>query len=294
MKEFEFKGSTVEAAIEKGLKKLGLKREEAGIEVLNEEGVFSKATVRVVPLIKEENEVTETAEEITDGTEENVTEEIGENVSDGEEETEEAPHRRENGGRGRRNERPRERIDYFPEEKEKGKEYLGVIASYISDKARIDAKSFEDEICFYIGGEDAKNFIGHRGETLDAIQYLTSQYLNKDRTEDNHVRVTVDADFYRERRKRILTSLAKKAAAQAYEQRREIALEPMNSYERRIVHSALQNSDEATTRSEGDGKNRHVVVVPKCEVMTYGNVNSEFRKKGPSKMKTYGGKKVIF
>ncbi len=295
MKDFEFKGSTVEAAIEKGLKKLGLKREEAEIEVLNEEGVFSKATVRVVPLIKEENEETETAEEITDGTEENVTEGNEETVEDGEEETENnTPRRRENGERGRRNERYRERIDYFPEEKEKGKEYLGVIASYISDKARIDAKSFEDEICFYIGGEDAKNFIGHRGETLDAIQYLTSQYLNKDRTEENHIRVTVDADFYRERRKRILTGLAKKAAAQAYEQRREIALEPMNSYERRIVHSALQNSDEATTRSEGDGKNRHVVVVPKCEVMTYGNVNSEFRKKGPSKMKTYGGKKVIF
>lgn len=295
-KEFEFKASTVEAAIEKGLKKLGLTRENAEIEVISEEGIFSKALVKVVPAAKEEEPVEEilTAEETVVELEEEKTEEE-QTAEEKEENSDEGHERRErrprNNGKERR---PRERIEYFAAEKEKGKEYIKVIASYFTDNARIDAKSYEDEICFYIGGDEAKRFIGHRGETLDAIQYLTSQYINKDNDENNHIRVTVDADFYRERRKRILTALAKKTAAQAYEQRREISLEPMNSYERRIIHAALQNSEEASTRSEGEGKDRHIVVVPKREMMTYGNVSYEFRKKGPGRTKTYGGKKVVF
>lgn len=265
MKEFEFKGASVDSAIENGLKKLGLSKEDVEIEVVSEEGIFSKAVVKITPL-NEDAEVSfdETTEE------------------------------EKNGNDRRRHNRSRERVDYFTEEKEQGKEYLKVIASYFTDKARIDAKSFPDEICFYIGGEDAKLFIGHRGETLDAIQCIINQIINKDREEGEHVRVTVDADFYRERRKRTLTALAKKLAVQSYEERREIPLEPMNSYERRIIHSALQNSSEATTRSEGEGKDRHVVIVPKRELMTYGNVSSQFRKKGPGRTKTYGGKKVVF
>ncbi|MGN1042121.1 MAG: RNA-binding cell elongation regulator Jag/EloR, partial [Christensenellales bacterium] len=287
MKEFEFKGSTVESAIEKGLKKLGITREEAEIEVLNGEGIFTKALVKITP-VKSDKEAIETQEEeVAEETEEIAA---AEEKTEEKEEIEEKKNNRADNDRKNKERRPRERKEYFAEEKEKGKEYLKVVTSYFSDKVRIDAKSFEDEICFYIGGDDAKEFIGHRGETLDAIQYLLSQYINNDR-EDNHVRVTVDADFYRERRKRVLTALAKKLALQAYNEKKEIALEPMNSYERRIIHSALQNSDEATTRSDGEGKDRHIVIVPKCEVMTYGNVSAEFRKKGPGRTKSYGGKK---
>lgn len=290
MKEFEFKGSTVESAIEKGLKKLGITREEAEIEVLNGEGIFTKALVKITPVKSDEEAIETQEEEVVEETEKIVA---AEEKTEEKEEIEEKKNYRADNDRKNRERRPRERKEYFAEEKEKGKEYLKVVTSYFSDKVRIDAKSFEDEICFYIGGDDAKEFIGHRGETLDAIQYLLSQYINNDR-EDNHVRVTVDADFYRERRKRVLTALAKKLALQAYNEKKEIALEPMNSYERRIIHSALQNSDEATTRSDGEGKDRHIVIVPKCEVMTYGNVSAEFRKKGPGRTKSYGGKKVVF
>ena len=290
MKEFEFKGSTVESAIEKGLKKLGITREEAEIEVLNGEGIFTKALVKITPVKNDEEAIETQEEEVVEETEEIAA---AEEKTEEKEEIEEKKNYRADNDRKNRERRPRERKEYFAEEKEKGKEYLKVVTSYFSDKVRIDAKSFEDEICFYIGGDDAKEFIGHRGETLDAIQYLLSQYINNDR-EDNHVRVTVDADFYRERRKRVLTALAKKLALQAYKEKKEIALEPMNSYERRIIHSALQNSDEATTRSDGEGKDRHIVIVPKCEVMTYGNVSAEFRKKGPGRTKSYGGKKVVF
>ena len=274
----EFRAATVESAIEKGLKKLNLDKEDAVIEIVSEGGgLFNKAVVKIAA--KDDEVIVEETVEI-------------------EEETEVAPEteeKKEYRQRERRDRKPRpERKDYFAEEKAIGKEYLVEIAKYFSDGMRIDAKATEDEICFYISGENANKFIGHRGETLDAIQTLVGQVVNKSREEKDHVRVTVDADFYRERRKRTLTALAKKLARDAYENKQEISLEPMNSYERRIIHSALQNNDLATTRSEGEGKDRHVVVVPKCEVMSYGNVSAEFKKKGPKKTKTYGQKKVIF
>ena len=287
-RDYEFKGASVEAAIDKGLKKLGLTKEEAEIEVVSENGgLFSKATVIVKP--KAENgEIIEENEDIPEENEE-VTEENGEEA-EVEEKKSDKPRR----DRNDRDRKPKERIDYFAEEKVKGKEYIERITVAFGGKYRVDAKSYQDEICFFISGDDANVFIGHRGETLDAIQYLVSQYLNKGKEDEERVRVTVDADFYRERRKRTLTALAKRVAAKAMEEKKEIALEPMNSYERRIIHSALQNSYDATTRSEGEGKDRHVVIVPKCEVMSYGNVSAEFRKKGPKKIKSYGQKKSRF
>lgn len=291
---FEYKGKTVEAAIDVGLQELDLDLGDVKVEVVSEGGFLKKAVVRLIPI--KQVVVEQKAEEPIK--EEPIEEEPVE--EDAEETVEEKPYEkrrnndRRNNDRRREDRRPRERKEYFVEERKLGKAYLEEIAKYFTRNARIDAKATEDEICFYIGGEDAKKFIGHRGETLDALQTLTSQLINDNREEKEHVRVTIDADFYRERRKRVLSALARKVAQQAYENKEEISLEPMNSYERRIVHGALQNSDYATTRSEGEGKDRHVVIVPKCEVISYGNVSSDFKKKGPKKTKTYGGKKVVF
>lgn len=310
----EFKASSVEAAIEKGLKKLGLKEEDADIEVVSKEsGLFSKAVVKITPKSNVNVDVVDEVESAEAEESKDVEIENAENADNEEEsaeneaENENSEVKGENDGAGRDNyrreqrndrrrndRRPRERREYFTEEKAIGKDYIATIAKYINDKARVDAKASEDELCFYIGGEDANVFIGHRGETLDAIQYLAGQVINKGKKEEEHIRVTVDADFYRERRKRTLTGLARKLAAEAYAKKTEISLEPMNSYERRIIHSALQNSMEATTRSEGEGKYRHVVIVPKCEVMSYGNVSAEFRKKGPGKTKSFGQKRMKF
>lgn len=296
-KEFEFKASNVEAAIEKGLKKLELTREQVDIEVLSKEGIFSKAVVKVTPkeVVEKEEETVKVEEEIVKI--EEIEELEGKITSqETEEENKRFEENRNFNPRDSRNRRenPVIRKDCFPAEKERGKEIISNIATYFSDKVRVDAKSYEDELCFYIGGEDASVFIGHRGETLDAIQYLAGQIINKERAESAHIRVTVDADFYRERRKKTLTSLAKKLAASAYANKQELSLEPMNSYERRIIHSALQNNEEATTRSEGEGKDRHVVIVPKCEIISYGNVSAEFRKKGPGRTKSYGQKRRKF
>lgn len=173
-----------------------------------------------------------------------------------------------------------------------GQIFLEGILSRMNLQVTVEEKIKEDEICYYIGGENASGAIGHRGDTLDAIQYLVSQYINKDK-DIEHKRVTVDADFYREKRKRTLTSLAKRLARDASRTQKEIALEPMNSYERRIIHASLQENDDATTRSEGEGKDRHIVIVPKLNgEITYGS--SDFKKTGPTRTRSFGYSKKKF
>ena len=105
--------------------------------------------------------------------------------------------------------------------------------------------------------------IGRRGETLDALQYITSLVTNKNRRESGYRRVTVDTEGYRKKREATLTGLARKVASQVRSSGRAKALEPMNPYERRILHSALQNNPHVSTHSEGEEPNRRVVVTPK-------------------------------
>ncbi len=105
--------------------------------------------------------------------------------------------------------------------------------------------------------------IGHRGETLDAMQYLTSLAINKNRREEGYTRVTIDTEGYRDKREETLMRLARKVASQVKATGRSRALEPMNPYERRILHSTLQNHPFVTTHSEGEEPNRRVVVTPK-------------------------------
>ena len=100
--------------------------------------------------------------------------------------------------------------------------------------------------------------IGRRGETLDAIQHLTNYVVNKD--SDKHLHISVDAEAYRSKREESLTRLAEKMAEKAIKYKRSMALEPMNSYERHVIHTALQNYEGVTTNSTGVEPNRRVVV----------------------------------
>ena len=100
--------------------------------------------------------------------------------------------------------------------------------------------------------------IGRRGETLDAIQHLTNYVIN--RGSDKHTHISVDAEAYRSKREESLTKLAEKMAEKAIKYKRSMALEPMNSYERHVIHSALQNYEGVTTSSTGVEPNRRVVV----------------------------------
>jgi len=110
-------------------------------------------------------------------------------------------------------------------------------------------------------GDTLGILIGRRGETLDALQYLTSLFVN--RGQENYVRVTLDTENYRAKREEALTRLANRMANRAVKTGRKVVMEPMNPYERRILHSALQGNDAVTTHSEGDEPNRHVVITLK-------------------------------
>ena len=110
-------------------------------------------------------------------------------------------------------------------------------------------------------GDTLGVLIGRRGETLDALQYLTSLKVN--RGQETYTRVTLDTEDYRARREETLIRLANRMANRAVRTNRRVSLEPMNPYERRIIHSALQGNDRVDTHSEGDEPNRHVVITVK-------------------------------
>ena len=112
-----------------------------------------------------------------------------------------------------------------------------------------------------LSGDEMGVLIGKRGQTLDSLQYLVSLVVNKNN--ENYIRVKVDTENYRQRRKETLENLAKNIAYKVKRTKRPVSLEPMNPYERRIIHSALQNDRYVTTHSEGDEPYRHVVVVLK-------------------------------
>jgi spoIIIJ-associated protein len=127
----------------------------------------------------------------------------------------------------------------------------------------IDAKydDIENTLDIDLSGDEMGVLIGKRGQTLDSLQYLVSLVVNKG--EENYIRVKVDTENYRQRRKATLENLAKNISYKVKRTRRPVSLEPMNPYERRIIHSALQNDKYVTTHSEGDEPYRHVVVTLK-------------------------------
>ena len=110
-------------------------------------------------------------------------------------------------------------------------------------------------------GDDMGILIGKRGQTLDSLQYLTSLVVNKEQKE--YVRVKLDTENCRKRRKETLENLAKNIAYKVRKTRKAVSLEPMNPYERRIIHSALQGNKWVETYSEGKEPYRHVVITPK-------------------------------
>ena len=122
-------------------------------------------------------------------------------------------------------------------------------------------KEEEKELFIDLSGDDMGVLIGKRGQTLDSLQYLVSLIVNKESTD--YIRVKVDTENYRKRRQDTLENLAKNIAFKVKRTKRTVSLEPMNPYERRIIHSALQNDKFVTTHSEGDEPFRHVVVTMK-------------------------------
>ena len=122
----------------------------------------------------------------------------------------------------------------------------------------ITAKTGEDSLYIDIQGKDSGTIIGKRGATLDAIQYLTSLVVNKD--QNDYTRVVVDAENYRAKREKTLETLALRLANKVSKSKKSVKLEPMNPYERKVIHATLQNHPHVTTRSEGQDPYRRVII----------------------------------
>lgn len=137
--------------------------------------------------------------------------------------------------------------------------FLSGLLEHMDVKAKLEIGPRDNGgINVNISGNGMGAIIGRRGETLDAIQHLTNYVVN--RGSDKHMHISVDAESYRSKREDSLTKLAEKMAEKAIKYKRSMALEPMNSYERHVIHTALQNYEGVTTSSTGVEPNRRVVV----------------------------------
>ena len=160
-------------------------------------------------------------------------------------------------------------VTMIPDDQLDAESAAGIAKSFLAELTRLMGVDVtiqmgtdtEGNVFGYINGDTLGILIGRRGETLDALQYLTSLKVNRGR--EGYTRVTLDTENYRAKREDTLIRLANRMANRALRTGRKVSLEPMNPYERRIIHFALQQNDGVTTHSEGEEPNRHVVITHK-------------------------------
>ena len=141
------------------------------------------------------------------------------------------------------------------------KDFLTTLFEKMDLEAKLDITETDELISVDVSGPKMGMLIGHRGETLDSVQYLTSLIVN--RNAENYKRVSIDTENYRRKREETLVKLAKRLAHKVQKTRKKIVLEPMNPFERRVIHSTLQKDPYVSTHSEGDEPYRKVVITLK-------------------------------
>jgi len=292
-------GRSIDEAIFNGLKELEISIDEVEIDIIQQEskgilGIGAKpAIVRlterepedvVMPeYLNPENQRRERSDrrekrdrrdrrdrrERTESAESAQAEEAAEPAAESAEVSEERPRRerrdrRRKGDRERNDRRePKEPPEGFTEEAAEGNpaaEFLKGLLQHMNVEGTVLAKAEDEGIRLYIDKSTMGMLIGHRGETLDAMQYLTSLAVNRNRKQEGYTRVSIDTEGYREKREETLARLARKIAGQVKATGRSRTLEPMNPYERRVLHATLQNHPYVATRSEGEEPNRRVVI----------------------------------
>lgn len=207
MKFVEVSGKTVDDAIEKGLKELGIKKEKVDVEIIEHgsKGIFGligSKPAKVKLTVKNDCEAV-------------------------------------------------------------AKVFLRDVLDKMGIMSEIHIKDEGDTLKVDLVGPDMGILIGYRGETLDSLQYLLSLVINKGNDGDEYKKVIIDTENYRKKREETLIRLANKLAYKVNKYNKSITLEPMNPYERRIIHSALQNNPYVVTHSEGDEPFRKVVIEQK-------------------------------
>ena len=288
MRQYEATAKTKEEAIEIGLQELGVSIGDVDVLVVEEGskglfGLFGSRPVKVRLTVKETEEdplgnllddkPAKKAEKKTEKAAEKPAEKPAEKKAEKKpvekktEKPEAASEEKEERKEIRTLEKPEVTMipaDQLDPESPAGeaKAFLGELTRLMGVDVTIEmGTDAEGNVYGFIEGDTLGILIGRRGETLDAVQYLTSLKVNRGR--ENYTRVTLDTENYRAKREDTLIRLANRMANRAVRTGRKVSLEPMNPYERRIIHFALQQNENVTTHSEGDEPNRHVVITPK-------------------------------
>lgn len=273
MRSIEVSGKSVDEAIFRGLDELGLSIDEVDIEVVSEGGkrLFGIGSKQCVIRLTERDQAAieqalaeQAAQEAAEKAEKERRREQRRATARTERSRENQPRNdRERKARGNRERRSESTVQDWGNPCEGGAEatFLRGMLEKMHMQATVDC--FSDGQCMYmrISGPSMGVLIGRRGETLNALQYLTSLVANKQ--EGPYRRVVVDTEDYRLKREATLRRLAKRMAEDVRRSGKSISLEPMNPYERRVLHATLQDHPYVTTHSEGEEPNRHVVITLK-------------------------------
>ena len=272
MKVSEKWGTDVDTAVELALQELNASKEEVDIEVLEQPsrgffGIGSKLALVRVSL----NDKEEFAEEVQEISTEDANVDSEKASEDNTEARHKSPSHKKKKKKSMRNDRPRDdenqtsepvipEIDMSSlndlEEDNAAFVFLKGLVEEMGIELDIVGKTDGTDLFFLLEGKDSGTVIGKRGATLDAIQYLTSLVVNKGNGE--YIRVVVDAENYRAKREKALEKLAKRLAEKVVRSRRPFKLEPMNPYERKIIHATLQKDPRVTTKSEGQDPYRRI------------------------------------
>ena len=151
-------------------------------------------------------------------------------------------------------------VELKPDAAEEAIKFLNDVTSKMGITIEVNKSETKEGFLFDLSGEKIGMLIGKRGQTLDSLQYLTNLVAN--RYSEEYIRIVLDAEDYRDRRKEALEQLAKRIGNKAVRTRKEVVLEPMNALERKIIHTALQDIKGVKTYSEGVEPNRRIVVAP--------------------------------
>lgn len=223
----EKSAKTIEIAVQSALEELKAEKENVNIEVLEQPvkgifGIIGCKLARVRVSLKEENASVKTREKKAENKEIRITD--------------------------------------FTLEKEKARKFLRDVLEAMDIKAEIRVKDTNENLYINISGPKMGVIIGRRGQTLDSLQYLVSLVVNKDKERDSFVKVILDTEDYRKKREETLQRLARRLADRVQKTGKNVELEPMNPYERRIIHSTLQEFEGITTFSEGEEPYRKVII----------------------------------
>jgi len=284
MKYSEKWGDSIESAVQLALQDLKLTRDQVEVTVLEQPskgffGIGSKlAKVRVEEIVKEEPKSVKTEKVETSNIKKDIpaAAETSEKKEDLKEEkpARQGDRKKKNNSRKKKEKAPKQefkiegeiaQISARPEDLEEASEhpaktFLEDLMSKMGLEAEVKVFTNKDSVYADIEGKDTGTVIGKRGQTLDAVQYLTSLVVNKG--EDEYIRVVVDAEGYRAKREATLEKLAYRLAEKAVKTGRSVRLEPMNPYERKVIHTTLQTVPSVTTKSEGNEPYRRVVIEP--------------------------------